>query len=186
MGASTSIFAAEWEYRTAAPRPAPASAEAMELCLVRTEVGDAELDRPVLGLSRIGRELLFVFEKSGSVRHCLAAVQGAALDDAMLLLKLGLVQEVSDGSAVDPAVLAKLQSVVHALLALPSYELYTVLTQESKRCLGLLQAFRMVLALERCDSQHAQRLLAVRFVREVWRTHGDSGIRPLQRLLLGP
>jgi hypothetical protein len=157
---------------------------AMTLCVGRTQAGDAEVRRPVHELAPAARELLGLIERSVAIDRCLAALPQAQLADAMLLLSLGLVRTTSfDAVATSGARRIQLQPLLDALLALPSDDLYSLLTQQAKRRLGLLQGFRTVLALERCNGPHEQRALAVRFVQEIWRMHGEAGIRPLQRLL---
>ena len=104
----------------------------------------------------------------------------------MQLLDLGLIRITSfDATTVarTGAIRMSLQALAEALLELPSDALYTLLTQQAKRLLGLLQGFRMVLALERCAGQYEQHALAVRFIQESWRMHGVAGVRPLQKLL---
>ena len=192
MSASTFRFHADWDFAVpestpslVPPCPAVAHDKSWDGAYLRTDVGEAEMQRPVLALPRAARELLFVIDRHAGIDQCMAAVDGAASADAWLLLELGLIQTASSAAAAAGDVgKGRLQPLVDALLALPSYDLYTLLTQQAKRRLGLLQGFRMVLALERCAGHHEQRAMAVRFVHEVWRTHGDAGIVPLQRLLL--
>lgn len=153
-----------------------------ELCFARTERGEAEVRCRLIDLPSPTRDLLFALERHLSIDLCLAAVRGAQLADAMALLSLALIRTFSF-DAVAPFQQVTLLPLIDALLALPTDDLYTLLTHQAKRRLGLLQGFRMVLALERCNSPHEQRALAVRFVQEIWRTHGVAGVVPLQRLL---
>jgi len=152
----------------------------VELLFSRTELGDAELERPVRDLSRTARELLFIIDRAIGIDQCVSKVHDARLSDAVFLLGLGLIRSASlDASPVAPD-RVELKLLVAALLDLSQDDLYTFLTQQAKRRLGLLQGFRMVLALERCDNRDEQCALAVRFVQEIWRIHGEAGLRPLQ------
>lgn len=163
---------------------ARAVGSAVELSCARTDLGAAEVRRPVRDLARPARELLFLIDKPVAVDPCVSEVHEAELADAMLLLGMGLIRTTSfDASSASRPVRMQLRPLIDALLVLSSDDLYTLLTQQAKRRLGLLQGFRMVLALERCNGHHEQRALAVRFIQEIWRTHGVVGIRPLQGLL---
>jgi hypothetical protein len=156
---------------------------AVELLFSRTELGDAELRRPVRDLPQSARELLFVIDRAFGLDQCVSKVHDAHLSDAMFLLSLGLIRTAFfDAGPVAPD-RNQLQRLVAALLELSQDDLYTFLTQQAKRRLGLLQGFRMVLALERCNNHDEQCALAVRFVQEIWRIHGEAGLRPLQDLL---
>jgi hypothetical protein len=152
----------------------------VELRFSRTELGEAELRQPVRDLPRPARELLFIIDRAIAIEQCVSKVHDAHLTHAMFLLSLGLIHMASfDASQLAPDRL-HLQSFVDALLSLPPDDLYTFLTQQAKRRLGLLQGFRMVLALERCKDHDEQCTLAARFVQEIWRIHGEAGLRPLQ------
>jgi hypothetical protein len=156
----------------------------VELRFARTTLGEAELRRAVHDLPRPVRELLCLVDQTVAIDQRVSEVHDAQLADAMLLLNLGLIRTVSfDANSATRRGRTPLRPVIDALLSLPSDDLYTLLTQQAKRRLGLLQGFRMVLALERCNGHHEQCALAVRFVQEIWRTHGDAGIRPLRGLL---
>jgi hypothetical protein len=157
---------------------------ALTLCCARTPSGAAELRQPAHALPAPARELLGLVDPGVAIDHCVSAAAQAQLSDAMLLLSLGLVRTTSfEAAATIGAGRVQLRPLLDALLALSSDELYTLLTQQAKRRLGLLQGFRTVLALERCNGPHEQRALAVRFVQEIWRMHGAAGVLPLQRLL---
>lgn len=154
---------------------------------VRTEAGDAELRHP--GLTRLtlatpARQLLFSIEHTLAIDLCISVADGSSLADAMLLLRLGLIRVDSlRATGADRASARQLHAVIGAVLVLPAGELYALLTQQAKLRLGLLHGFRMILALERCVSHDEQRALAVRFVEDVWRSHGETGIRPLSAAL---
>jgi hypothetical protein len=160
--------------------PPYAAEGAVELRFAKTGLGEAEARRPVHDLPRPVRELLFVVDRLVAIDQCVSEVHDAQLADAMLLLNLGLIRTTSFGGN---SASRSVRSLIDALLGLPSDDLYTLLTQQAKRRLGLLQGFRMVLALERCNGHHEQCALAVRFVQEIWRTHGEAGVQPLRGLL---
>jgi hypothetical protein len=162
----------------------PASGNAVELFFARTDLGNAEVRQPLCDLPRPVRELLFLVDGSNAVDQCIAEVHNARLADAMVLLTLGLIRTTSfDAKTPSRAGRLPLRPLIDTLLDLTPEDLYTLLTQQAKLRLGLLQGFRMVLALERCEGHHEQRALAVRFVQEIWRTHGQAGISPLRKLL---
>jgi hypothetical protein len=187
MSASIFGFHADshlWDLRPADPIRylyRPAAQNVLELFFARTLLGDAEVQRPVCELPRAARQLLFIVDQSVAIDKSVSEIHEAGLADAMLLLGLGLVRTASFEARYAKS--AGLRPLIDAILRLSSQELYTLLTQQAKQRLGLLQGFRMVLALERCKNQYEQSALAVRFVQEIWRTQGEAGIHPLRGLL---
>jgi hypothetical protein len=158
----------------------PDAPREMTICFARTDAGDAELRRPGIALTLPARQLLFSIEKGIAIDACIAVVTGSSLVDAMVLLRRGLVRiDAVHASGADRVDVRRLEQVVHAMLRLPADELYTLLTQHAKLRLGLLHGFRMILALERCSRDEDQRALALRFVEDIWRAHGEAGVRPL-------
>jgi hypothetical protein len=156
----------------------------LALHFVRTDAGDAELRQPGLTLATPARQLLFSIEHTLAIDLCISVAEGSSLADAMLLLRWGLIRLDSlRATGADRASARQLHAVVGAVLVLPASELYRLLTQQAKLRLGLLHGFRMILALERCVSHEDQRALAVRFVEDVWRSRGETGIRPLNAAL---
>jgi hypothetical protein len=162
----------------------PDAARELALYFSRTDAGESELRWPTLDLAAPVRELLFAIERTVAIDACLSAVRGSTLADAMLLLAWGLIRTESfEAPFASRSDKARLQPLVESILALPANELYSLLTQHARVRLGLLQGFRMVLALERCVGHHEQRALAIRFLEEIWRAHGEAGIRPLRASL---
>lgn len=156
----------------------------LQLSMGRTARGDAEAQRPTLALRRPVRELLFLLGRPATIDRYIDEVHEARLADAMTLLSLGLSCTTSfDAGTSTPGTRVQFRSLIDALLALSSDDLYALLTHQAKRRLGLLQGFRMVLTLERVQGRDEQRALTVRFVQEVWRLHGEAGMRPLEALL---
>lgn len=153
----------------------------LQVIFAKTDLGEAEWIRPSRDLPRPARQLLQLVDEAVPIDDCVAGVDEGSLADAMLLLDQGLIR--LSACHADAAVAGFLKLLVDALLALPPHDLYSLLTDQAKRRLGLLQGFRMVLALERCANRHEQSALAVRFVQLIWRMHGAAGIRPLKGLL---
>jgi hypothetical protein len=153
------------------------------LRFAKTSIGDAELCRPAVKLPLSARALLAVVDQATPIELCLARAC-ARLSDAVLLLTYHLIHETSllkqDGlSKADVST----QCLIEALLAMDGEELYAFLTEHCKHHLGLLQGFRMILALEHCEVHQERQALAIRFIDLTWHLRGSAGLRSLARLL---
>lgn len=146
----------------------------------RTALGNEEMKRRHLDLSGSTLRLLEAFDRQRPLESCLAATAGASMADAMILhhhalLELRLICR-SQWTVVEEI---EWNEFVARVLSLPSDRLYTFLTEQAKLRLGLIQGFRLILALERCRGPHEQAALALRFVLEMLRRGGFDALRAL-------
>lgn len=140
----------------------------------KTEAGRAEIKaRSLPALSRSGRNLLLMIDATRTAREWLAMVQGAAAADLALLLSGGLIAAQSQAAvAVRPAV-----------SPLPYAELYSYLTGNARKHLGLIKGYRMVLDVERCADLAALQALAERFVDDVEAEAGEAAADQVRQSL---
>ena len=144
----------------------------------KTEAGRAEIKLRALQLSRSARNLLLMLDGTRSARDWLAMINGTTETDLAFLASHGLI--VSTTIASPPPAPAEALPDVEGM----GYdELYSYLTQNAKKLLGLIKGYRMVLDVERCTDLAGLQELAWRLVSEVDRAQGDEAAERVRREL---
>lgn len=154
----------------------------IELRFAKTSLGDAEVMVPVLALPATTRALLQRIDRTYSLAQCLANARESRLVDAVILLTHDLIY-ATPRQAARSAIDFSAQHLVEVMLSLPNDELYSVLTRQAKVQLGLIQGFRMILALEKCGTHRERQALAIGFVDAVWRRQREVDLVSLRDLI---
>jgi hypothetical protein len=136
----------------------------------RTEAGKAEFRNRSLALSRPARNLLMVIDASCSGDEWIAKVAGSSAADLEALLAAGLV--VSKGSAAKAA--QRRVTVEEAVRDWTYDALYTLLTQEAKERFGLIKGYRLILKIEGCSDLAGMQAVAIEFVEQIRKAHGEE------------
>lgn len=154
---------------------------------VRTPAGQQEIQSRRLGLSRPLRNLLLIIQPDRPGLEWLAQVQGAQPADLARLLAEGLVAPVapqaapaapgwSDARTLEADLRERIEAAGYGALS-------AAITAQARERLGLIKAYRLVLAVERAADVEELRALAHRLVDEWRHTHGELALRELGEAL---
>lgn len=148
------------------------------LLFERTPAGRSELEQPSLGLSVRCHDLLQRVDRAWSAAESVQTGDTATQIDVMFLLRRGLLRCVAAHADTAP-----LRQAFEAILLMSTEEIYLLLTQQAKLRLSLIGAFRLILSLERCNSDAEQLSIAFRFINDVWRLRGPAGLTAFEGAL---
>ena len=152
------------------------------LLVCRTLCGHEELATPRMDLPDASRHMLQRLDKAVGIRQW-SVDAGATLSDGVVLLRLGLARAaavaLSDGRSSAFVLHVDHERFLRELMCLEHLPLYRLLTNQARDHFGLIHGFRMVLAIERCGSIDDLRALALKYVDDVWRVEGVSGMQVL-------
>ena len=163
----------------------------LDLAYLKTEAGRAEIKLRALPLSRSARNLLLMLDASRSGRDWLSMVNGTSESDLTFLVSNGLIVSTATSQASSAPAAAPAPAVAAAapVPELPEVEgmgydeLYSYLTQNTKKWLGPIKSFRMVLEVERCTDLASLQEVAWRLVAAVDRADGDEAAERVRREL---
>jgi hypothetical protein len=146
---------------------------------VRTEAGKAEFRSRTLALSRPARNLLMVIDASCSGDAWVAKVTGSTPADLEALLAAGLVAPQGG-----PAKVVQRQVAVEDAVRDWTYDaLYTLLTQEAKERFGLIKGYRLILKIEGCSDLAGMQAVALEFVEQIRKAHGEDSAARFRKQL---
>jgi len=151
----------------------------LDLAYLKTEAGRAEIKLRALPLSRSARNLLLMLDGTRSARDWLAMVNGTSEADLAFLVSQGLIASTapSQAAAAQAAPAPELPEVQ----GMGYDELYSYLTQNTKKWLGPIKSFRMVLDVERCTDLASLQEVAWRLVAAVDRADGEAAAERVRR-----
>lgn len=169
----------------------------------KTEAGRLEIQARAMPLARSSRNLLLIIDPSRSAAEWINLVQGCDRAALQALQDAGLVSELDAGSAgnvevskspdalVNPtlssaAAAPQHMSVAQALEHCSYSSLYDRITAEARPRLGLIKAYKMIMALEQCSDVTEIRALALRFIEQERELHGAAAGKALAQLLVAP
>ena len=173
----------------------------------KTEAGRQEIRARAHALPRSARNLLLILDDTRPAAQWLTMVQGAGLADLQVLVQAQLVESVpavqqqggvqhADEAArqgTSGAVTREAKAPSSAVTTAPvsfnglSYaELYTGLNQLVREQLGLIKSYRISLEIERASGLADLEEVALRFVEEVHKAHGEAAARQVRRTLKLP
>jgi len=147
---------------------------------VRTAAGKAEIREHGLKLSRSTRNLLMVIDASRSGEAWVAKVIGSTRADldALIAARLIVARDESTTRAVHQRV------GVEAAVRDWTYDaLYTLLTQEARERFGLIRGYRMILKIEGCTNLGGLQAVALEFVEQIRKAHGEEPAARFRKLL---
>jgi len=147
---------------------------------VRTAAGKAEIRDHALKLSRSMRNLLMVIDASCSGDAWVAKVIGSTRADldALIAARLVAPKDESKGKTVHQRV------GVDAAVRDWTYDaLYTLLTQEARERFGLIRGYRMILKIEGCTNLGGLQAVALEFVEQIRKAHGEEPAARFRKLL---
>jgi hypothetical protein len=139
---------------------------------MRTEAGKAEIRARSLQLSRSARNLLMVIDASCSGEQWIAKVAGSTRDDLTQLLAARLI--AVQGSAPVARTVYQRIPVEVAVRDWTYDALYTLLTHEARERFGLIKGYRLVLKIEGCSSVEGMQAVALEFVEQIRKVHGEE------------
>lgn len=158
-----------WGALPSGPRP--------ELRVLRTRAGDEALATARVQFGELAFRRLRALDRSLSLLEWQSLSGDTRLADAMVLLSGGLCclrwTGGQAGSSLQP------EALTARLLQLDWDRLYSVLTHQANPRFGLINGFRMVLAIERCHQLSQLQALSLLFVDALWMAGGEEGLRPV-------
>ena len=147
---------------------------------VRTVAGKAEIREHGLKLSRSARNLLMVIDASCSGDAWVGKVTGSTRADLETLLASRLI--ASDSRSAGKTVYQRVG--VDAAVRDWTYDaLYTLLTQEARERFGLIKGYRMVLKIEGCTDLAGMQAVALEFVEQLRKAHGEDSAARFRKQL---
>lgn len=154
----------------------------LDLAYVKTEGGRAEIKARALPLSRSARNLLLVIDAARSARQWLSLVQGAVEADLAFLLSHQLI--AAPAAAAAPLTAQQRLRAVFGEPALLDYQhLYTLLSGQATKQLGLVKGYGFALDVEKCAGLPELQQLALDFVERVQQSKGAEAAAQLRQAL---
>ncbi len=136
----------------------------------RTEAGKVEFRNTASRLSRPARNLLMVIDASCTGDEWVAKVAGSTAADLDALIGAGFV--AAQGG---PARAVQQRVSVEAAVRNWTYDaLYTLLTQEARERFGLIKGYRLILKVEGCSDLAELQAVALEFVEQIRKAHGEE------------
>ena len=138
---------------------------------LRTEAGKAEIRARSLQLSRSARNLLMVIDASCTGEQWIAKVLGSSRADLQQLLAARLIAVSNEPVARSSGQRITVEQAVREW----TYDaLYTLLTHEARERFGLIKGYRLILKIEGCASLEGMQDVALEFVEQIRKAHGDE------------
>ena len=147
---------------------------------VRTEAGKAEIGAQSIKLPRPARNLLLLIDASCTGQQWIAKVNGSTATDLDMLLDAKLiVPKATVGSKSEHRGVP----VEDAVRNWKYDALYTLLTREAKERFGLIKGYRLILKIEGCSDLAGMQALAVDFVEQIRKAHGEESAARFRKQL---
>ena len=146
----------------------------------RTEAGRAQIRAQSVPLSRPARNLLLVIDPSCNGDTWVSKVIGSSSADLDALLAAGLIA-ARHTSAEKPD--ARRITVEAALSEWTYDNLYKLLTQEARERFGLIKGYRLILKIEGCSDLAGMQAVALDFVEQIRKAHGEDSAARFRKQL---
>ena len=145
---------------------------------VRTEAGRAEIGTNSVKMSRPARNVLLLIDASCTGEQWVGKISGSAPADLDMLLAAGLIA---------PAVAARTKTAeIPVEVAVRNWKydaLYALLTREAKERFGLIKGYRLVLKIEGCSDLADMQAIALDFVEQIRKAHGEESAARFRKQL---
>ena len=145
---------------------------------VRTEAGRAEIGTNSIKMPRPARNILLLIDASCTGEQWVGKINGSTPADLDMLLAAGLIAPtVATGTKAA-------EIPVEVAVRNWKYDaLYALLTREAKERFGLIKGYRLVLKIEGCADLAAMQAVALDFVEQIRKAHGEESAARFRKQL---